>query len=121
MHIERLKVNLSFGLEDSEFESYSYDIKSDRLVIQIRLWNANLVKFSFYEVIHFVDKANYGTDSFCEVISEVPLLQEAIKNYYEKVPEKHHFKVYEFLNLDDEPSFEIISSRYELELIPYKS
>ncbi len=113
MNIERNKIKLPVGLDDSEFISYAYTLDSDNLLFTIEAWDARVLKISFKNVIYFVDKSHW-TCTLCELTSHSDLLQEALKSEYIEIPEDHPYKVYQFLDLYDEPSFEIICEKFEV-------
>ncbi len=114
MNIERNSIKLPVGLDDSDFISYTYALDQNSLIFIIQAWDSHVLTITFRDVIHFIDKGTHWTCLLCELTSQSENLKEALNTTYLEVPENHPYKVYQFLDLYDEPSFEVICEKFEI-------
>lgn len=107
------ELHLPVGLADSELESYQR--AGADLVVEIRAWNEKHVRVSFHDVITLRDSI---AGSFSDLVQDHPAsrgtLKEALSRSFKSEPPSHPYRVYSFLNLDGDPSLEIVASSCEL-------
>lgn len=113
MNQERLEIFVGVGLDDSEFISYT-KVRGEKLTVQLLSWNNQKVFIHFFDPILFLDRGLYLSKQFCELKSFSPLLKEALEYTYVKIPENPPYKVYQIIDIEDEPAMEIICKRYEV-------
>lgn len=108
------------GLDDSEGVSYYYS--NNKLTVVIRNWCLQIIKVVFHEVILFVD---WGDQMYISELylnkSKTKLYTKAISKFYKKlecqVPENHPYKLFQFVDASNEPSMEIVCSRFEFTIL----
>lgn len=104
------EINYKIGFEDSEILSYSRE--SDEITVRLKTWNESIIHIQFSEAIGLCD---YGIGDVSEFVKEDNLTEFKIKvfqNNYETPPIKSEFFLYQFLNLEDVTSLEIVAKSY---------
>lgn len=119
MNKDLIEVDVGVGLNDSELISYNYHKISDNIIIKLRAWDASVVQICCNNPILFVDRGCGEITLFCEKKSSTDLLEITLKKNYDdgKVPDNHPYKLYQLLDLDDNPSLEIICKSTEVQRI----
>ena len=84
------------------------------LVIKIQAWNAKLIEFTFFDTISFLDKGSHSITAFCRNNLESDLFKQALEKNYEKIPQSHPYKLFQFLDLDDLPGLEVICDHFDV-------
>lgn len=106
-------IELPVGLADSELHSYRRE--GSNVVVEVLAWNGRRVRASFQDVITLRDTL---AGSFSDLVQNIPAskntFQEALSQNFETVPASHPYQVYSFLNLDGEPSLEIVAASYQV-------
>ena len=110
-------IHLGIGLADSELLGYSYSSNNNILIIEIKAWNENIIEITFISPILFIDKGCEAITAFRQNFLYSDIYLEALNKTYEKIPEDHPYKYFQFLNLDDEPVLEIISENYHFQIL----
>ena len=115
MKEDLVEVDVGVGLSDSELITYEYRKSDDMLKIEIRAWDASKVKIICINPILFIDRGCDAITMLCERLSHSGLLEEALEKNYDKgvVPAEHPYKLYQLMNLDDEPSIEFVCKGIE--------
>ena len=108
-----LEIKVGVGMEDSELISYTYLAEEFKLDVQIRAWNAKIIKISFLQPMMFFFRGNHSLSSFCELISQSSVLKEALTYAYEEVPQVHPYKVYQLIDIEDVPALEVVCIDYK--------
>lgn len=101
----RKPVNYKIGFADSEIISYTSD--KNCVVVYLLTWNETVLKMEFVDYICFFTYGAADISDVCENPSS-ELLKIALENMYEKIPDNHGYKLYEFVNLQDEAAMEIV-------------
>lgn len=109
------KIDIGLSLADAELDSYFY--KKNNLCVRIKTFNMNTVEFVFKDLLLFVDRGGNFVMDFCLNSTENELFKEAIKKVYEIIPRYIPYKLYQFLDIGNEPYLEIICKNYEIKLI----
>jgi len=111
------EVDVGVGLSDSELVSYKYLKHNDKLEIHLLAWNGKDVQINCINPIFFVDRGCEAITMFCEKLSELNLLREVLEKNYEdgRIPENHPYKLYQLLDLDDNPCIEVICEGVEVQ------
>ncbi len=108
------------GLDDAEFLSYTRD-ENGRLCVEIRAWNDSRMTFLFEDAIAVFDHSIGSVTAIHEVIGVSEFLEQALKWYYEaSIPTDHLLKHYQFLDLDGNPSLEIVSAALTIEYSDFR-
>lgn len=109
------QIYLPVGLADAELEGYRRI--GAELVVEIRAWNEKHVKVLFHDVIALRDSL---AGSFSDLVQEFPAsedtLKEALARNFESVPVSHPYRVYSFLNLEGDPSLEVVATSCEIKI-----
>ena len=107
-------IDLPIGLEDSEFISYAK--KDAFFFMYIKLWNEKKMEVSFEDAIRILDKDLGDISSFGVVSGDSTFLQDAMASLYVNVPINHEYYHFQFYNLDDIPTIELIAKSYKISI-----
>ncbi|MBN9378022.1 MAG: hypothetical protein BGO14_00875 [Chlamydiales bacterium 38-26] len=100
------KIKYDIGFSDSEV--LSYQSEKFNLIIYLQAWNGVLLKIEFIDCIYFSNfRAVHISDIYENPSSKS--LQLALDTRYEKVPIDHGYKLYQLLDLNDDPAIEVAS------------
>ncbi len=108
MNDKLLKIDLRTTLADSELLSYHFVRDSNTLRIKFQMWDGGIIKIYFYDVILFVDHCINNINGFYQNTENGKLMDDALKATYEITPTSHPYKLFQFINLDNNPCIEII-------------
>lgn len=111
MKNSRKEPSIGVSLADADLLGYSKNGKN--LTIMIKLWDGRTVKFVFTEILAFVDNGGNFIMDFCKNESGSDFFNQIIKKTYDEVPLKIPYKLFQFLDIDDEPYLEIICEKFE--------
>jgi hypothetical protein len=97
-----------FGFEDGHIVRYC--TTSGRLEVEFEFWNEKYGVLIFEGLIGLYDNGAIGVtvSSVCEV-NPSELLSSLIRRQYEKPPAVIDWKHFRFLDLDDNPMFEVVA------------
>jgi hypothetical protein len=65
----------------------------------------------------FLDRGGNGIIGFYRNHYETELFKETLNKTYQNVPKDHPYKLFQFMDLDDEPCLEIICDHFEFKFI----
>jgi len=103
---------LSLGYErssaDGEVVCFSKD-KEGTLKIVFKTWDEKTLEIFFSDTIRFLDNNMYDISDIVQ-IEESIFLAEGLQMMYDVIPEKIPYKHYQFLNIDGDPTLEIIAT-----------
>jgi len=120
MDSKQQEIEIDVDLADSEFDSYFFFSERNELTVRIQIWNLDMLDIIFYDPILFLDKGCQLITVFCENHSKSPLLLQALKRSYDKIPQKHPYKHFQILDLYDEPVLEIVCQGFKTSLKKFK-
>ena len=110
---EPLESPLSFS--DSELDCYIRT--GDSLTVRIRGWDGTTLAVVFRNVIGQRDVlAGDFSAAVRGAATSQAFLQAVLSKHYVEVPASPAFDVYSFLNLDDEPSLEVVAASYTVSI-----
>lgn len=112
------EISLGVGFADSELESYVYLKDDDKVVVKIRAWDNSFLEIVFFDPILFIDRSCEAISQFGRKKAPNSTLIEALKKNYETIPANHPYLLFQFLDLDDEPCIEIVSTSYQIKNYP---
>ncbi len=110
--IKRESINFDIGFSDGEVVSYNR--KDEILSITVQAWNEQKILIICNDIIGFLDKGGWDISDFCEVKSETKFLKEVLDRQFEKIPDNHGYKVYQFVDNDDQVVIEIVCSEVKM-------
>lgn len=93
----------NIGFEESTLLKFIFS--EDHLLIFLERWNGKILRLEFKECIMFQMFTICGIEDLCEADTS-ELFEKALQIYYDKVPQDHGFKLYQFMDFD-EPIIEI--------------
>ncbi len=105
MQKKSIQQNIDFA--DSSFEYFKMDCNHD-LVVYLNSWDAKLIRLTFKNPIQFC----YAPGDFPANIYEIDesnLLEKALSDYYEKIPENTPFKLFQIEDIDDFPFIQVVA------------
>ena len=101
------------GFSDSELSGYTRE--GDTLVVRVKGWNEKLITLKFVEVI---GQRDIGAGSFSAAVqgaeASAGFLREVLTQSFAIVPQAHGYRVYSFLDHDDQPTLEIVAAGCEV-------
>lgn len=106
-------IDTDIGVADAELVSYFR--KQNSLIVKIKAWNEVVLTFTFGD---FGGLSDYGLGDISQFVEEDEmtfLLERTLKNLYEKIPVESPYKIYQFLNLDDNVVLEIIATTVQVD------
>jgi len=106
----REHVNTNIGVADSQLIAYQRDSRSLRVLLQT--WNGSRMSLIFEEFIGCVDT---GIGEVSELLLEtVPtdFFNSMLQKTYVKVPMDHGYELYQFIDVDGDPSLEIVARAF---------
>ena len=107
----RKVIDYEIGFADSEILSYSH--QNNNLVIYLKAWNEKILKFEFFDYLLFLILNSWNISDICE-LDNSPLIERALRIEYDTIPQDHPYKLYQFINDDDEPTVEIVSKKLSI-------
>ncbi len=100
-------IDSEIGFSDGEVTSYSKK-EDDSLIITVKSWNDKVIKIVCKDVIGFLDRGTWDISDFHEIRSETVLFREVLERQFENIPEDHGYKIFHFVNNDDQAVMEIV-------------
>jgi hypothetical protein len=101
-------VRTPVGLADSELKGYVR--QRDRLIVTVRAWNNTILSFTFEGTIGLRDVLAAEFSTLVEAAdASSDFLSHVLAQYYESVPVPCPYRVYSFLNNDDESSLDVVA------------
>lgn len=116
MHNKFEKISIGISLADAELENYFYVKNSNQLMVRIKTQDLKSVEFIFFECIYFIDRGGNFIMEFCMGNSTTELFEQAIHKIYDKVPAEISYKLFQFLDIGNEPYLEIGCKYFEFKL-----
>lgn len=106
------EIYLGIGLHDSELRSCLYTQKEAKLRVKIQAYGGHVVKILFTGVIGFMDVSSSEFTTFGFNNGRGSFLDEVLKLRYIEIPNDHPYKLFQFLDIDDQPSLFIAAANY---------
>ena len=103
---KRKPLKYKIGFADSEILFYKSNNFS--LFFYLKAWNETILKIEFKEYIYFLDTVCIDVSDIFENDSS-NTLKTALDREFNEIPEDHGFKLYQFINIEDEVAIEIVS------------
>ena len=101
------EINYKIGFSDGEITSYSRD--QNNLVVKVKTWNDTYLIITFLDVVGIIDYGIGDISNFVEETEETSFLKIILNRVYELIPEAPPYRLFQFLDLDDNPSLEIVA------------
>jgi len=103
--MERNKpIKCKYGYAESEI--LSYHSEADNLMVFLKCWNEKILKFQFTECILFLILNSWKISNLCETDNSF-LYERALNIVFDKTPKEHNYKLFQFLDEDDNIVVEI--------------
>lgn len=112
-----IEIDLAGSLYDSTLNSYYFSTEHRRLTIIVTMWNTRRLEITFDNPQLFLDNGNELFKFFCENRERSSLFFETMNRVYEKIPEEIPYKLFQIINIDDEPSLEIIAEDFKSRIL----
>lgn len=101
------KINYKIGFADGEIIEYLRS--NNQIVVKMKTWNDVKLTIIFQGAIGMVDYGAFNISNFVEEDSLTTFMEKVLLEFYDSLTSKHPYKLYQFLNLDDNPSLEIVA------------
>ncbi len=98
------------------FEEYEMNIRDYFLILKEKSFGVKYRTLIFKEAIFF---GSYSQNNFCQIIlmdQNNTLFRKRIELYYEKIPEKVKFNLYQLVDSNERVCFEIIAESFLIEM-----
>jgi hypothetical protein len=105
-------IDTSPHLADAEFDSYTR--QADVVTIRIRCWNNTLLTFRFHDAIGLVDRGIGDVTKLVRETDGSSLLDSSLAAMYVSAPSEHPYSLFQFLDIDDNASLEIVAQNVKL-------
>ena len=114
--MKKKEVDFEIGFADSTILSYS--VKRNKLTVILECWNSEIIEIKF---INFtgITAMNYFRIADIYEVFESPLLERALNELYEKHPESHNLRIFQFINPDDMLALEVVSENIQIKKLPH--
>jgi hypothetical protein len=110
-----ISVETEVGFSDGEV--VGYERTDNRLQVRVRAWNDKNLLLVFTGVIGVADR-NIGALSDVTVSGEkTEFVAECLRLYYEEVPSDHKFKLFAFIDQDEDPTLEVVAEALEIRTV----
>ena len=106
---QRHSVEFEVGFADSELISYERGASGIRVIISA--WNERVICLEFTDAITMVDYGAWSFSDICEFEGDSPTMNKALRMQYDPIPSEHPYRLFQFLNEDDEPSIEVVAEK----------
>ena len=104
---DKTSINYKIGFSDSEV--ISYNSEKEKTIVLLKAWNEKTIKFEFIDCILFLSLENWRISDIIELKSpDSSLFKRALRTTFEEIPIEHSYKLFQFLDLDDDPAIEIV-------------
>jgi hypothetical protein len=111
------KIDIGISLADAELESYYYNKNKNNLVVRIKTWDSKNIEFIFFDFITFVDRGGNFIMDFCRNTSKNELFECALNKNYDNISQNIPYKLFQFLDVGNEPYLEIVCEYFEFKLL----
>jgi len=103
----RKKIAYKIGFEDGEVIGYSRS--NNQFIATVKTWNDIELTITFQDAIGIADYGAWSISAFVEEDSSSTFMERTLLEAYDLLPDEHQYNLYQFLNLDGKPSFEIVA------------
>jgi hypothetical protein len=112
-----MRKSISSDISFADSEIISYIRAENTLKLQIKAWNESTVTINFFNVAGVADYSAGDFSDFAEEVSNTVFMERVLKELYESIPEHHPYHLFQFLNLDDTVSFEVLAETFVVSII----
>ena len=95
-------------------KSYTYNLSTKDLVIEITKWNAVNIKFKFFNILFFRDHHEEDVVNFGENKSRCSSLIADRSKLNTHAIDVSHLRLFQFIDVNNKAYFEIISEKFEV-------
>lgn len=103
-YMNKKSIKYEVGFADSEI--LSYETNNDGLLIYLKCWNEKILHLQFVDCILFLILDSWQISDICET-ADSQLLDKSLQKVYEIIPDQHPYKVFQFIDNEDDPVIEI--------------
>ncbi len=108
-------IDYNESLADSHIMSYHSE--GGNVVVFLRCWNENVLRFTFIECAFFQVSNNWKIVDVCETNGNDYLFNNIMKNIYEIMPINNPYKMYQFVDDDDGFAVQIVCTGLDIKKI----
>lgn len=105
-HNMEVRKPINYGISFADSEIISYQSQDSNVLLRLRAWNSEIIEFEFVNCILFFILDSWDISEVCESSDSV-LFQRALNMIYDEIPVNHNYRLFQFLNNDDDPVVEI--------------
>jgi hypothetical protein len=123
-------INIGLNLATAKLISYNYifyenndswkDKILNQLIITIQVENEKKIEFIFYDPEGFMDRGGEFFHDFCLNTEMTCFFKKTIEEIYTKIPDNHPYKLYVFIDKNQQTCLEIISPYFEFKFLEDK-
>ncbi|GEM_PF-3760230 len=112
---KRYPVEFEVGFADSEL--ISYERGESGVKVLISAWNEQSICLEFKGAITLVDYGAWNFSEICELQESSPTMSRALQTQYDGNPLEHPYRLFQFLDEDNEPSMEVVAEKLLVSLV----
>ena len=109
------KKSIDFQIGFSDSQIVSFESKNDDVLVFLKAWNEKILKLEFFDSICFFIINSWNISDICQV-DNTPSLEKVVKMVYEKVPLNHPYKVFQFIDNDDNIIAEVCCKKLSISI-----
>ena len=104
----RTRVRYEVGFSDGEVRYYFREEGAFTVVVEA--WNGALVRVAFDDPAGVCDTGVGDISDICVEDAGSPFMSRVLGELYEVAPASHPYRLYQFLNLDEQPALEVVAA-----------
>ena len=104
----RVPVTSAVGMSDGEI--HAYHMEADVFTVEVSAWNGQLLRVTFADAVVVSDLGVGDISALCEEDAGSPFMAAVLERLYEATPPPAAHRLYQFLDLDDQPALEIVAA-----------
>jgi hypothetical protein len=111
-----MQKSLGFKIGFADAEVIGYENTGTDLNLFVRAWNARILVLSFVGVMGVCDRLVHDVTNVIEETEMSQFAVSVLERAYETVPLGHPYRLFQVLDLDDQPAMEVVAENVSLEI-----
>src|SRR5215207_4587775 len=103
----RVPVTSDVGFSDGEI--HAYRMEGDVFTVDVNAWNGQLLRVRFTDAVGVSDLGAGDISALSEEDAGSPFMAAVLARLYEANPPTGAHRLYQFLDLDDQPALEVVA------------
>lgn len=94
----------------SNGEIHAYRMEGGVFTVKVSAWNSQLLRVKFTPTVGGSDLSIGDISALCEEDAVSPFMAAVLARLYEATPPPGQYRLYRFLNLDDQPAMQVVAA-----------